>query len=145
VDIPCNFQQNQPKEMAIGLNGLIKTLVNYLYCAYCALCHLSIRYLFIVVRYLFICAHYYHCRSFILFIVWLFIHSVVRFCSSLIPLLSLFIVHCSQEKNSILILDCIPVISILRTTSSMRVNKHHTADCTDFVLVYIGAKDLLRT
>jgi hypothetical protein len=22
VDIPCNFQQNLPKEMAIGLNGL---------------------------------------------------------------------------------------------------------------------------
>jgi hypothetical protein len=47
----------------------------------------------------------------------------------------LFIVHCSKEKSSILILDCIPGILILRTTSSMQANKHHTADCTDFVLV----------
>jgi hypothetical protein len=43
--------------------------------------------------------------------------------------------------KEILNLDCIPGISILlyhcpRTpSSSMQVNKHHTSDCTDFVLV----------
>jgi hypothetical protein len=55
----------------------------------------------------------------------------------------LFVVHCSKEKDSILILDCIPGISIplyvkccTRITSpSMQVNKHHTSDCTDLVLV----------
>jgi hypothetical protein len=121
---------------------LIKTLVNYFYCVYCALCQLSISIcssllvicLSLFVIYLFVLVDCY-CCSFILFIVQLFIHSVVRFCSSSILLLSLFVVHCSKEKSSILILDCVPGILILHTTSFMQVSKHHTADCTDFVLV----------
>jgi hypothetical protein len=60
-----------------------------------------------------------------------------------------FAFHCSsfKEKDSILILDCIPGILILLyknllyhctriPSPSMQVKKHHTSDCTDFVLVY---------
>ncbi len=85
-----------------------------------------INYLFIIIHYLFICACYllsffiYFCSCPIL------IYSLFNFCS-------LFIVQ--KRKDSILILDCVLGISILCTTTSMRVNKHHTADCTDFVLV----------
>jgi hypothetical protein len=53
--------------------------------------------------------------------------------------------YCSKEKDLILILDCVPGISILLINNctccsripspSMHVNKHHTSDCTDFVLV----------
>jgi hypothetical protein len=91
-----------------------------------------IRYLCIVIYLFMLVFHHFH--SFILFVVRLFIHSVVHFCSLLILLFSLFVMHSSKRKESILILDCVPGISILHTTSSMRVNKH-TADCTDFVLV----------
>ncbi len=44
-----------------------------------------------------------------------------------------FIVH--PVKYSFLILECIPGISIPTTTFIKRVNKHHTSDCTVFVLV----------
>ncbi len=103
----------------------------------CMLCFVPviIRYLFIIIRYLYICACYFHYHSFILFIVRLF-HP--RCCSILFlfdSFVSSFIVHCSKEKTSIQILDCVPGIMIRHTTSSMRVNKHHTADCTNFVLV----------
>ncbi len=113
---------------------LIKTLVNYLCCAYCALCQLlfviclSLSLFIIFARYSTLSLIYFvHCSTF---------HprcGSIRFFSIL--LFSSFFVHCSREKSLILILDCVPGISILRTTSSMRVNKNHTADCTDFVLV----------
>ncbi len=95
-----------------------------------------IRYLCIVICYLFICARYFiviihlFCSLFNFSFAQLF-----YFCSTLILLLSFFIVHCSKKKDSILTLDCVPGISILHTTSSMRVNKHHKADSIDFVLV----------
>ncbi len=92
-------------------------------------------YLFIIIRYYLFVLVICYCCSFILFIVRLFIHLVVQFCYSSILLFSSFILHCSKEKSSILILDCVLGISILHTTSSIRVNKHHTADSTDFVLV----------
>jgi hypothetical protein len=38
-------------------------------------------------------------------------------------------------KYSVLILECIPGILIPTTTFIKRVNKHHTSDCTVFVLV----------
>ncbi len=110
----------------------------------CILCFVPVIYLLsllviylilLIIHYLFICAR---CSllSFIYFVHCLTFYS---FCCSIlfssILLLSLFIVHCSKEKSLILILDCIPGILILRTTLSMQVNKHHTADCTDFVLV----------
>jgi hypothetical protein len=85
---------------------LIKTLVNYLYCAYCALCQLlfniclslSVIYLFVlVIR---------HCCSFILFIVRLFIHVVIQFQSFR---LFAFIVFCAKQNGSILILDYVQV------------------------------------
>ncbi len=91
-------------------------------------------YLFIIICYYLFVLVICYCCSFILFIVRLFIH-LVPFCYSSILLFSSFILHCSKEKSSILILDCVPGISILHTTSSIRVNKHHTADSTDFVLV----------
>jgi hypothetical protein len=70
--------------------------------------------------------YFVHCSIFISFFVRLF-----------------FLIHCSKETDSILILDCISGISIpldvkccTRIPSpSMQVNKHHTSDCTDFVLV----------
>jgi hypothetical protein len=111
--------------------------VNYLYCAYCALCQLSICYLFIVICYLFIVICYLFfiicclsicALSFIYFVFNFSFTLLFDFCSPSILLLSLFIVHGSKEKNSILILDCIPGILMLRTSSSMRVKKHHTAD-----------------
>jgi hypothetical protein len=100
-----------------------------------------------------------HCYSLFVYSYSLFIYScslfiivVHLFCScsiSFICVRLLFFVHCSKEKrfNLILILDCIPGISILvinnctrcscsSTPSSMQVNKHHTAYCTDFVLVW---------
>jgi hypothetical protein len=119
---------------------LIKTLMSYLCCAYCALCHLSIHYLFVVVCYLFICACY-SLLSFILFIVRLLRPHyclILFFCDSF-AFIILYVWFKENRFNSILILDCIPGISILLinncTTSSMQVNKHHTAECTDFVLV----------
>ncbi len=39
------------------------------------------------------------------------------------------------SKNSVLILDCIPGILIPLNNIIKQVNKHHTADCTVFVLV----------
>jgi hypothetical protein len=94
----------------------------------------------------------YYCCSLFIVVVHLFcslfdLHSF--FCSTSILCFS-FVVHCSKEKDSILILDCSPGISIplyvkylfnhctccTRIPSpSMQVNKHHTSDCTDFVLV----------
>ncbi len=85
------------------------------------------------------CSLFSHCHSVILIVVFDF-HSffVQLFC---------FIVHCSKEKDSSLTLDCIPGILIpfnhctcctccTRIPSpSMIVNKHHTSDCINFVLV----------
>ncbi len=98
--------------------------LQYLYCACCALCQLSIHNrssLFLIVyRYsLFI----YLCSLFIIvvhlfFPLFDFYSFCFRFCSFSILLLSLFVVHCSKEKSSVLILDSVPGISILRTTSS---------------------------
>jgi hypothetical protein len=79
----------------------------------------------------------------------LFIVVVHLFCSLFdlsLRCLALFFVHSSKRKDSILILDCIPGILILlinnctrcscsSTSSSMQVNKHHTANCTDFVWI----------
>ncbi len=132
---PGYFNSEQYRDSHIS-TCLIKTHVIYLYCVYghCA----SYGYLLFVYRYsLFI----YLC-SLSIVIINLF-HALFDFhsscCSTFVLLrlfcFSLFIVHCSKEKLFILILDCIPGISILRTTSSMWVNKYHTADCTDFVLV----------
>jgi hypothetical protein len=42
---------------------------------------------------------------------------------------------CLPSKYSVLILDCIPGILIPTTTIIKRVNRHHTSDCTVFVLV----------
>ncbi len=99
----------------------------FIYIVHIVLCEsYHIFYLMVVIHYLFICARY----TLLLFIY--FVH--VRSHLSIVRLL--FFVHCSKEKNSILILECVSGISILCTTSSMRVNKHHTADCTDFVLVW---------
>jgi hypothetical protein len=77
----------------------------------------------------------------------LFIAIVHLFCSlldfHLFFVRLLFIIRCSKEKDSILILDCIPGILIpfniytcctCLPSSSMQVDKHHTPDCTDFVL-----------
>jgi hypothetical protein len=112
----------------------------------CILCFVPVIYSYLFIYLLFVYCYLlfiYWCSLFII-VVHLFcslfdfsftlLFDFVRFRSSSIPLLSLFIVHCSKEKNSILILDCIPGISILNTTSSMRVNKHQTAEGTDFVL-----------
>ncbi len=103
----------------------IKTLVIYLYCVYCACASLIV---FVI---------YYFCL--------LFIVIVHLFCSLFYSHRSLFefcfIVRCSKEKNSILILNCILGISIPLyknllinnctcctriPSSSMQVNKHHT-------------------
>ena len=114
---------------------LIKTLVNYLCCAYFALCQLFICYRYSLPVFIYLCS--------------LFIIDIILFCSlfdfsstllfDFVLLRSFcfssFFVYCSKEKSSILILDCVPGILLLRTTSFMQVDKHHTADCTDFVLV----------
>jgi hypothetical protein len=94
-------------------------------------------------------ALFYYCCSLFIIVVCLFsslfnFHSLFDFCSRSILLLfihSLFVVQ--KRKDSILILGCIPGILIplymkccTRIPSpSMQVNKHHTSDCTDFVLV----------
>jgi hypothetical protein len=52
----------------------------------------------IVTRYLFFVLGIRYCRSFILFIVRLFIRFIVRFHYSLILLLLSFIVHCFKRK-----------------------------------------------
>ncbi len=58
-------------------------------------------------------------------------HSMRLFCSIQF--------HCSvfmfTSKYSVLILDCIPGISIPLNIIIKQVNKHHTTDCTVFVLV----------
>jgi hypothetical protein len=47
------------------------------------------------------------------------------------------VVHCSKEKSAILILNCVQVFqSHYLFNIIIRVNKHHTADSTDFVLVW---------
>ncbi len=113
---------------------LIKTLVIYLCCGYCA----CASYLFIIVtRYYLFVLRIRYCRSFILF------------CSLfdyLFVLLFYFIshrffcfIHCSLFKREKYNSDpelCSDIL-ILHTcsTSSIQVNKHHTADSTDFVLV----------
>jgi hypothetical protein len=103
-------------------------------------------YLFVlVIHYLFICAHYslfiYLCSLFVI-IVHLFCslfdfsnHVVVRFHSSLTLLF-----HCSscivqREKFNSDPGLCSGIL-ILHTTSSIRVNKHRTADSTNFVFVW---------
>ncbi len=89
-------------------------------------------------------------RSFILFIVRLFVLFIVRlfvlFSFPSIP--CLFIVQ-KRKSNSdpepysgISIPLTVTRSSTRCSTSSSRVNKHYTADSTDFVLVY-EAKDLL--
>ncbi len=50
----------------------------------------------------------------------------IRFCCS---------VSSSPSKYSVLILDCIPGISILLNIIIKQVNTHHASDCTVFVLV----------
>ncbi len=103
----------------------------YLCCAYCA----CASYIFIIItRYLFLCAHYL-LLSFIYFV----------HCSTLFILLFDFIssifltVRCSlfQREKFNSDPELSSGISILHThsTSSVRVDKHHTADSTNFVLV----------
>ncbi len=84
----------------------------------------------------------YRCCSFILFVV----QFPFVLCSTFV-LIQFFAFHFSllKRRDSVLILDCIPGISILLFNNctcctripspSMQVNKHHTSDCTDFVLV----------
>jgi hypothetical protein len=114
-------------------NLLIKTLVIYMY-----IVHMVVP----VIRYsLFICALLFVIdRSIILFIVRLFI---LLFSFSLIFFYSLF-----KRKRAILILNRVQVfrfcylfkypivpVQVHLSPSSLGVNKHHTADSTDFVLV----------
>jgi hypothetical protein len=80
-------------------------------------------------RYLFICAHY------LLSLIY-FGHAQ----SHLFVVRLLFFVRCSKEKRfnsdpGLCSRYFDPLQVNLRTTSSMQVNKHHTADCTDFFLV----------
>jgi hypothetical protein len=75
-----------------------------------------------------------YCRSFILLIIWLFICFVVWFYSSLTLLFYHLLFILLKRKSAILILNCVQVFRS-RSTSSIRVNKRHTADSTDFVLV----------
>jgi hypothetical protein len=104
----------------------IKTIVIYFYCVYCVF---SYRYSLFI----YCCFIINRCCSFILFMP-NSIHSLFDFCS-------FFIVQ--KRKDSILILDCIPGISILRTTSSMLVNKSYSR--LHRLCLRIGAKDLLRS
>ncbi len=70
-----------------------------------------------------------------------FIHSLFNFCSRSILLLFIHSLFVIQEKRFNYNPGLYPVISILLyhctriTSSSMQVNKHHTSDCADFVLV----------
>jgi hypothetical protein len=114
----------------------IKTLVIYLCCAEIHVPVKSWIILLLLLVTIIVVRLFVHCST--------FIHSFVR----LFVLFDSFafhsfVVHCSKEKDSILILDCIPSLSIplyvkccTRIPSpSMQVNKHHTSDCTNFVLV----------
>jgi hypothetical protein len=114
-----------------------KTLVNYLCCSFCALCQLN-RYLFIVIHYLFIRAlcsllsliYFVHCSTL------LFILLFDSASSILLPLL--FIVHCFKKEkfnSDPGLCSGISIPSFQYATSSIQVNKHHTADSTDFALV----------
>ncbi len=111
---------------------LIKTLVNYLCCAYCALCQLSIRYLFIVVHYLFICAHY----SLLSFIYFVHCSTFHPCCCSILSFFDsfTFIILCALFKREKIQFNSDPGLCSryfdpvqvnLHTTSSMWVNKHH--------------------
>jgi small-conductance mechanosensitive channel len=94
------------------------------------------RVLFIIV------ARFYYCCSFILFIVCLFIHSFVRLLFSFDSLLFIYPLFVVQRKKiqfwSWIVFQvfrsCCTIVQEL-PSSSMQVNKHHTSDCTDFVLV----------
>ncbi len=107
----------------------------------CQLCCL----LFIIV------AQFYFCCSFILFVVQFSFILLFDCCSHLILLLfiySLFIVQ--KEKDSILILDCIPGISILlyhctRTTVIIYANQYSSYIRLHRLCLSIGASGLLRS
>jgi hypothetical protein len=120
-------------------DGHISTCFNkkilVIYILYRCLCQLS------VIRDLFSCAFLFVInRSFILFIVRLFIlfHSHRFF---------VYLLFKREKSNSdpepcsgisILLTEEVPVVPATchqHTPSSLRVNKHHTADSTDFVLV----------
>ncbi len=100
----------------------------------------------VIICYLFICARY----SLLSFTYFIHCSTFYPHCCSILFFFNsfVFIIHFAllKRESSILILDCIPGISILlinnctccscsSTPSSMQVNKHHTADCTNFVLV----------
>ncbi len=101
----------------------IKTLVIYLYCAYCARASYCVCYLFIVACYLSLPFIYFvHCS--------ILIYSLFDFC---------FIVCCSKEKDSILILDCIPGISImlyLLINNCTIVQEHHHHLCKSINIIH---------
>ncbi len=85
----------------------------------------------LLVIYLFVLC-YLLCRSFILFVVRLFICFIVRFHFHRF----FCFICCSKEKSAILILNCVQVFrSHYLFNIIMRVNKNHIADSTDFVLV----------
>jgi hypothetical protein len=102
-------------------------------------------------RVLFIIVVQFHCCSLFCVLFDFSVHSFVQLLFSFESLLFIYsLFHCTKEKDSILILDSIPGISILLHVKylstivpavqeipslSIQVNKHHTSGCTDFVLV----------
>ncbi len=110
---------------------LIKTVI-YLYCAYYA----CASYIFVIFTriYLFVL-----CYSLLSFIYFVHCSIFILFCCStsfLIGSLLLFVVHClKREKcnSDPELCSGIPIPLLFNTI--IRVNKHHTADSTDFVLV----------
>jgi hypothetical protein len=84
-----------------------------------------------VICYLFICA------SLVVHLFCLLFDYLFILLFDFILINSLFF-HCSKEKRTILILTVFryfdPVVPV-QAPSSIRVNKHHTADSTNFVLV----------
>jgi hypothetical protein len=80
---------------------------------------------------------YYYCCTIIVVVqlMFVFVHLLFDFCS--FNYFVRFNGHCSLfiGKYSILIMDCILGISIPLSIITKGVNKHHTSDCTVFVLV----------
>ncbi len=85
------------------------------------------------------------CRLLLYTIVWFIVHLLFDllfdFCSVLHSMKFFYsirfycLVSCSPSKYSVLILDCIPGISIPLNIIIRQVKRHLTADCTVFVLV----------